>query len=566
MEFIAFLFSTVIGLEILYGIKEVKASSLGITALVLCWFALLCRSTWISVDYSTSFPALIKVASLVLLFFNCSRIANRKEFIMSTLSAATVTGFIHGFMAIQEYIEAPPIPATWIDPALKAYVRTRCAGIFTDPNIFGAFLAVIFILISTRLLLAQSFKDKATAFSAMLICGFGELTTLSRGSWIAMATGIIFMLIFHAKRRSKNLDQKLFVAAILILAAIIVTGPFKYRIFSIVKSKDMTIAQRTLINKGVAANFRHFPLTGKGLHTFNQVYPGFRIVGGDYPMNAHNELIHSLVESGHLSAIMLLLLACLILYKSFVTDDEMNVFRAGFAGAFFCLIVHNMSGFSSRILPTSALISLSAAGAAFCRISADFETNIRKDIARIFGIFIIGAAIFVLYEAEKCYRINSLMLKGYEEMSKTETLDQAIETFSLVERLDPANAIAAANKAEIFYARGKFAEAVSAINDALQRNPSEALYHLKLAHLLEEKNGKRADECYKEAIRLDPASELIRLEYANFLIKTGNKSEALAQLNQALKFSPGFHNVYTNYMEIEELKNQLEQELDQASN
>jgi hypothetical protein len=43
-------------------------------------------------------------------------------------------------------------------------------------------------------------------------------------------------------------------------------------------------------------------------------------------------------------------------------------------------------------------------------------------------------------------------------------------------------------------------------------------------------------------------------------MKIGKEKEALHQLNEALKYSPGFHQVYKNYLLIEKLKNHLEKQ------
>ena len=71
--------------------------------------------------------------------------ANNKKTVEELFASSMVAGFIHGFIALNEYIEASPIPDTWLDPMSKDIFRTRCAGIFTDPNVFAAYLSVVFI-------------------------------------------------------------------------------------------------------------------------------------------------------------------------------------------------------------------------------------------------------------------------------------------------------------------------------------------------------------------------------------------------------------------------------------
>jgi hypothetical protein len=50
---------------------------------------------------------------------------------------------------------------------------------------------------------------------------------------------------------------------------------------------------------------------------------------------------------------------------------------------------------------------------------------------------------------------------------------------------------------------------------------------------------------------------MFRLEFARFLVGQERRQQALQQLEAALASSPGFHQVYRNYLAIEELKKEL---------
>lgn len=554
-------FSVLLAISGLREASNVRSISTGISIAIMVWFGLLARATVLSVDFSSSFPALIKILSLILLYFVATKVATSELFFRNILRVATFTGLIHGFLAIQEYIEAPPIPDTWIDPGLREHVRTRCAGIFTDPNIFGAFLAVIFLFTCVNLLVSKSFKNGAIASVSLLITGFAELTTLSRGSWIALFMGLLCLVFFA--RKEKQLEKKtckVLLLILLTLAAITLLGPFRYRLISVVKSKDMTIAQRTLINKGVIKNFHKFPLTGKGPHTFNQVYPGFRIVGGDYPMNAHNEFIHSMIETGHLSALILFGLFFITMFQAIRKKSRNNLVTGAFASSLGCLFVHNLSGFSSRILPTSMLLSLCAAVTLYSLDQNQRRVNIPKTFIKIFYLVVLVGSLLLALAGLRFFTINSLMIAGTENLQNA-SLEQALRIFSNVQKLDPGNSIAAAGKADVFFSLGKVAEAKESLQRAIDLNPTEALYWIRMARILSSDQAQKAESFFSKAVALDPASELFRLEFARFLIHQGKKESALKQLDQALKFSPGFHQVYRNYLDIEALQAKLQNDL-----
>jgi O-antigen ligase len=544
------IFAAVASLTLIFSRQktEVSRSSLAIYVSMLTLLFLAIRATWLSCDVSTSWPVLIKYIAWIQLFFTISLVARKIEFQESLMNASIFTGILHGLLAIQEYIEAPPIPATWIDPALKEHVRTRCAGMFTDPNVFGAFLAVLFLFITVALLKAENFKKTLIAGMALFLTGIAELTTLSRGSWIALALGLSFFLLLSWKgKRESGQDMRPLLLILAVLAVIAMAGPFKYRIFSMVETKDMTIAQRSLILKGFKEGFAKIPFSGFGPHTFSQIYPRFRAVGGDYPLYAHNEILHSLVETGHLSALLLLFLFLLILWQALrKAPDSFQV--AGIA-AMLCLFVHNLSGFSSRILPTALLIIFSAV----LSRPEDPGFKLHPFLKKVLFGSTVFAAIMTICLGSYSFYINRIMQQAYFELQAGD-FNQALALFSQVEKLDPGNSVASSRKSDIFLAQKDFAKARTALIKALSANPGEALYWLKLARL---QPPDQAEESYLKAIELDPASEMFRLEFARFLVGQERRQQALQQLEAALASSPGFHQVYRNYLAIEELKKEL---------
>ncbi|MDN5278615.1 MAG: hypothetical protein PWR01_2580 [Clostridiales bacterium] len=540
--------------------QKIAAFTIWVNVALIVWLGLLGRSTFVSVDFSTSYPVFIKALGLVLLFYIVAKSADKKGFARHSLVAATYTGLIHGLIAIQEYIEAPPIPPTWVDPALKEHVRTRCAGIFTDPNVFGAFLAVMFLLTCCALLKAENRKQIGISAASLLIIGFALLTTLSRGSWIALGAGLFCMLFFVCKDKIITGKRRaILLLILLILISITLIGPFKYRLFSIVKSKDMTIAQRTLINNAVIKNLSNFPLTGYGLHTFNQVYPQFRIVGGDYPMNAHNEFIHSMIETGHFSALLLMMLVLMITVHAWRHRNEGATITGAFFAAFFCLTVHNLSGFSSRILPTAALLSFFAAATLFHDLKKEKCYLLSKKAGIFQFVIITSLSVLCIYAGFLSYRIN-LQLTKANELFAANRLSEALSLCEKVIESEPENAIALSRIADIYLSLKNLNLAEEFARKAAESNPSEALYWLKLARISQLKESNETERFYLKAIGFDPASELFRLEFARYLMKIGKENEALRQLNEALKYSPGFHQVYKNYLLIEKLKNLLEKQ------
>lgn len=526
--------------------------------LLATWLFLAGRASLASIDSSTSWPVFIKVVALSL-FTLVVALALKSVDSTVIFKTACWAGIIHGIIAIQEYIEAPPIPATWLDPAMRTFFKTRCAGIFTDPNIFAAFLSVVFLLCVGQLIIANSLQQRCLATISILLSGTAIMTTLSRGSWIALSAGILVLMFcaFIYRKTIIHANKILLAVAGLIMLIVFLAGPFKMRLLSITKPSDMTFAQRTLINRGIFASIGRFPIAGHGLHTFNQIYPKYRIVGGDYPMNAHNEFLHSMLETGYLSSLLLAFICMWLGKTAWSAIKKHGIEPAVFAAAFLSLFVHNLSGFSSRILPTSLLIAFCAGGI----LAFSFKNNLCRPAAVTFkngmAALLIAAGIFTLWQG---LRITALQNKIIEanKLLYDPNPQAALVLLNQILLNDPANSIVCSMLSSAQVKLGDLPAAINALQKAISLNDQEALFHINLARLQTLNEPEAAEKSYIAALQLDPASELYRLEYARFLLTQGRRAEALNQLNIALSYSPGFHQVYTNYLVIEKLKKELE--------
>lgn len=544
------------GLQLLRRQLSLSAQIRSVMFMILTWLFLAARSVWVSVDPAVSWPVFIKAAALGLASLVISALLASTGNYATFYRAAAWAGIIHGVIAIHEYIEAPAIPLTWLDPAARSLFRTRCAGIFTDPNIFAAFIAALFILSLGLLLNTGNRSERVLAGTALLAEGLAIFTTLSRGGWIGLAAGLFIAAILILRHRA-NLSPGfwrplLFVG--LILTAVFFIGPFKMRFLSIGNPQDMTFAQRTLINKGIFAALKRFPIAGHGLHSFNQVYPRYRIVGGDYPMNAHNEFIHSMIETGFLSA-AILALAAIILIKSAWQSQTKHTHQALFTAVFVSLLIQNLSGFSSRIMPTSLLLAISIAGILAPHFSFK-KTSAAKPLAATMGAVTLLIAAIILAAAPISLWQQTIISEA-DRLLRSGNLAAAIDLLEDFVRKNPRNANAYSLLANAKLATNQPKATFENLMKAAELNPNEALFFINLARLSRKRNAVEAEMFYQQALQLDPASEQFRLEFALFLKAAGRDSEALGQVLVGLTYSPGFHDVYKGFRELEKLKAEL---------
>ena len=567
-----------------YG-RNLKLNKTGCIFIVLCgvWYFTVVRSVVVSLNQDASFEVLFKLTALVLLAFGLaiSFLFDRKKTVEELFASSMVAGFIHGFIALNEYIEASPIPDTWLDPMSKDIFRTRCAGIFTDPNVFAAYLSVVFIFTIGWIICSKSsFKYKSAAIS-LIFCGFGIFSTLSRGGWIALAAGFLIPLlgvglakIYYYFRnidinyadisglKSVNSISRMFLlVSFSILAIIFFVMPFKNRLFTIAKPSDMTIEQRSLIAKGIFANIRKFPVAGHGLQNFNLVYPQYRAVGGDYPLYCHNEFIQSMIETGFMSSIIMILIcfyASKTLFLSVVASNKdvlkkdlyNKIYNMLFASAFIVLLVHNISGFSSRMLPTAILISICfgfvfSFGLTYKKEKDMFCLNKTKYILFIIAFIYISFCVSFYVCKNMLNAANQLKFQGkYKE---------AEVILKRLVKLRPNNSFIVAALGNLYENSGMNNLALEMYKKAASITPAEASFYEEIAILSEDSDPKMADEMYKQTLELDPAAEYIRIEYVKFLIKYDKLKEAKEVLTKGLEYSPGFHNVYKGYALMEEI-------------
>jgi len=532
-----------------------NASFRALLVLLLTWLFLAGRSVFISVDPAVSWPVFVKAAGLAMLCLGTATALTVSRQYLIFYQAALWAGLLNGIMAINEYIEAPPIPSTWLDPASRELFRTRCAGIFTDPNIFAAFLATIMLLTLGALFAARGSMSRVLAALALTGAGIAIITTLSRGGWIGLACGLAAgaLIFFKNGCQTDSQGRRLLLAVVAVLLLVFFAGPFKMRLFSIGNPADMTFAQRTLINKGIFGALDRMPVAGHGLHSFNQVYPRYRIVGGDYPMNAHNEFLHSMIETGFLSAGILALFALLLL-KSAIEKRASNPDVACFTGVFVTLLIQNLSGFSSRILPTAAIIAMSAG--AIMSFSATAGAAVVRPVKRRAAVILRLLAVLIVLLAPASFYLQQQMQVAGEALAGNHP-ELAIQALQNVINFEARNPAAHSLLATAFMQQGNLENATKMLQRAAALNPGEPIFLVNLARLAAGNDAAAATGYYRAALRLDPASEQFRLEFARFLLRTGKKSEALEELRTGLKFSPGFHDVYKGFREIETMIDQL---------
>jgi predicted Zn-dependent protease len=134
---------------------------------------------------------------------------------------------------------------------------------------------------------------------------------------------------------------------------------------------------------------------------------------------------------------------------------------------------------------------------------------------------------------------------------------EAIKTYESILQKEPNNPSAANTLGMILVLAKQKDKAETIWKNAANANKYEAIFPIDLARLYVETDENQAIHYYSKALEIDPASELFRLEFAKYLIKQEKKQEAKEVITKGLTYSPGFHNVYIGFKEMEELLTKL---------
>ncbi len=127
----------------------------------------------------------------------------------------------------------------------------RAYGAFTHPNILGGFLAICLIVLIILIFLAKSKKESVFLWFCLPIIVAGLFFTFSKSAFLALAFGLLFIIIFvflsKDTKTKFNLSQIILVTfTVLAILAIIYQGPVLARIKGETRLEQKSFTERTL--------------------------------------------------------------------------------------------------------------------------------------------------------------------------------------------------------------------------------------------------------------------------------------------------------------------------------
>jgi O-antigen ligase len=304
-------------------------------------------------------------APFAVLFCLLERVAWTPRLLRNCLLLLAAMGIVFSGIAFVEYVTRSVLFNSKLVASNQLYTYFVVNSVFSDPNIFGRFLAVVMVLLAVLLLYDRPAREQMAIGGALAIMWIALVLSLSRSSM----AGLLVALALVAAVRWR-LSRTLVIAGfvIVIAAAAVAISPTT---FGFNQSFNGVSAGRGSVLSGGARLFGDRPLQGYGSGSFEIEYHKHNPASG--PLTAsHTTPVTIAAEQGiigELPYIALVVVALVVLVRGTRRDPA----RAAIAAAFVALLVHTM--LYADFLEDPATWALLAVGVALARAPRQQEAQ-----------------------------------------------------------------------------------------------------------------------------------------------------------------------------------------------
>lgn len=223
---------------------------------------------------------------------------------------------------------------------VESYFRVN--SLFFDPNIYGRFLAIVMLLVTTAMLWCGRRRDVLVAAGCLAVLWGGLMTSISQSSIAALLIGLGVLAALRWDTR-----RTLVVALALLVAggAFVLVAGSKIRVdLSSSKGADQATTGRYNLIKGGVDLFEQRPLTGYGAGSFAVEYRSREGSSTDSAVSAsHTIPITIAAEQGILGLALYVVLLVACLRRLFGAGVRGSPARIAIATAFAALVLHTMA-------------------------------------------------------------------------------------------------------------------------------------------------------------------------------------------------------------------------------
>jgi O-antigen ligase len=322
-----------------------------------------------SIHHPTSFWSVILFLNYLIFFYLIVNVIglrrNLKQLVFLVMGIAIFLSLL-GFLKLLGLN-----PLSFWTYAVQEVEAHRLASTYVNPDHFAGYLEMLIPLI-VGLLITGYLDDKLfPAIFFALILALSFIMTFSRGGWISLAFGIIFLgicLAFDKNVNKKRLIGVFGICFILTMIFILVSPSLTERLLTLFQVEYITnLRDRMITWKGIYQVISDHPFIGTGPGTFSIIFFQYQPsgTGGAYYYTAHNDYLHFISEIG-IFFIPIFFWLTIALFKSGFKKMKnpsrlVRGITAGSMAGIVSIMVHSIVDFNLHIPSNAILFTLLSA-------------------------------------------------------------------------------------------------------------------------------------------------------------------------------------------------------------
>jgi O-antigen ligase len=513
------------------------AALLAVTASSALWSVNL-NNTYRDVFTLAGYTAFAYLAALAVAGDNDTR-----RRLLWTLFAASVVVSVYGiyqyfigFAHTEQYLRqsgaASGLSGGEIERALYKLGGRRAFSTLLSPDVLACYLGMAF---PVGLSLMYSARRKAAYIPALAAVLAAAVLTKSVGGLIAFFAGTLVFVAATWPARGWTLSRALALGLVVAVAAGSVYG-VAVRRGRAEAGLENSISQRYNYWSGALGVFKGSQYAGRGAGSFEILYPEHMRPGADETRFAHSLLLQTLAETGlvGLASVCLVFLVFFLNCSRKMAEPSGAVLMAGVMAGGAVFFVHNLVDYSYYVHETAVvfwfLFGLSASGSGEAGPAPAQGRIFQKVLIRL---LLAAAAITIgFFYIKSCFA-------GFREAESLRALEAAGITNAAAARTTPVPDIA-----------------VKLAGEAIRLKPYDDRYRAFLAGLYEGRavrygpeSAMKAEELYKDAIRLNPHYPFYYRDLGLLYLRLGDGPKAKENFRKALARYPASENL-KKYLEL----------------
>jgi O-antigen ligase len=228
----------------------------------------------------------------------------------------------------------------WNDAVIRSnefHTYFRVNSVFWDPNIYGRYLALVLVVVTTALLWARDRRDFWLLAGTILVLWIGLAQTFSQSSFIALLAGLAVLAAIRWSWR-----WTLAAVVVGVVGAVLVVTLVGGKGISFNRINIDTSGRANLVQGGVDL-FGERPIWGYGSGSFQTAYAERR-ENKDLPVSvSHTEPVTVAAEQGLIGLGLYIALIVVALWAMTAGLKGRRAGRAAVLAAFVALLVHTMA-------------------------------------------------------------------------------------------------------------------------------------------------------------------------------------------------------------------------------